>query len=176
MVCALLVSAFCAQAYNLKATVSIEKKSKWRIDIALENNNLDFTAFQMDITLDGDATIVSDNMTTDSLMRNHSLNLLGQDGKYHVTGFNTGSRVLKGKEGPLFSFTIEGKVDSITIDNVFFVKKDGSKVKPYDIIKTAEDDKKTNSSPKEREVVFIKKGKKVYSIDYRGICIRKGSK
>ena len=43
MVCALLVSAFCAQAYNLKATVSIEKKSKWRFDIALENNNLDFT-------------------------------------------------------------------------------------------------------------------------------------
>ena len=176
MACALLVSVCCAQAYNLKATVSIEKKSKWRFDIVLENNNQDFTAFQMDVTLEGDAKIESDNMTTDSLMRHHSLNLSGREGKYHVSGFNMGSRVLKGKEGALFSFTIEGKVESITIDNVFFVRTDCSKVKPYIYAKPSESNKKTYASPKEREVVFIKKGTQSYKIDYRGICIRKGKK
>ena len=176
MACAFLASVCFAQAYNLKATVSIEKKSKWRIDIELENNNQDFTAFQMDVALEGDATIESDNMTADSLMRHHLLNLSGKDGKFHVSGFNMGSRVLKGKEGPLFSFTIEGKVESITIDNVFFVRTDGSKVKPYIYAKPAEGDKKTYASPKEREDVFIKKGTQVYQIDYRGIRIRKGKK
>ena len=176
MACAFLASVCFAQAYNLKATVSIEKKSKWRIDIELENNNQDFTAFQMDITLEGDATIESDNMTTDSLMRRHSLSLMGQDGKYHLTGFSMDSRVLKGKEGPLFSFTVEGKVDSITIDNVFFVRTDCSKVKPYIYTNTSEGDKKTNVGSKEREDVFIKKGTQVCRIDYRGIRIRKGKK
>lgn len=176
LACALFLSVFCAQAYNLKATVSLEKKSKWRFDIEIENNNQDFTAFQLDITLDGEAKLKSGNLTADSLMRHHSLNLSGKDGKYHVSGFNMGSRVLRGKEGRLFSFTIEGKVDSIAIDNVFFVRTDGSKVKPYIYTNTAEGDKKTNASQKEREVVFMKKGTQAYKIDYRGICIRKGKK
>ena len=48
---ALFACAFFVEAYDIVATVSIEGNTKWYFDIELANNDIDFTVFQMDITL-----------------------------------------------------------------------------------------------------------------------------
>ena len=63
-VCLYFATALLAQAYDIAATVFIEGETKWYFDIELANNDIDFTAFQMDITLFGNATLDEENLTT----------------------------------------------------------------------------------------------------------------
>lgn len=179
MVCVLLATALCTHAYTVKATVSVEKKTKWHIEFELENNDEDFTACQMDITLDSDQNLSGNSLKRDSLMRNHKLQLLGQNGHYHLMGYNMDNRILRGKEGALFSFSLEGNVKSLTINNVCFVRKGLTSVAPdapADKTKKGGADKKSQEAQNECETVYIKKGKQVYTIDSRGLCIRYGKK
>ena len=73
---ALFACAFFVKAYDIVATVSIEGNTKWYFDIELANNDIDFTAFQLDITLDSeDAEMKQTNMLRRWLMVDHNIRL-----------------------------------------------------------------------------------------------------
>ena len=162
--CALLACASCAHAYDLVATVSIEEDTKWHFDIGLANNDIDFTAFQLDITLDGDDKIKSEDMESGQLMHRHTLMLATPHGHPRVVGYSLSGELLKGKEGPLFSFSIDSSIKGIIINRIFFIKPDGTKVEAA--VKDVPDGKDAV------EVTYDMKGKQVYTIDRRGIRIR----
>lgn len=172
---AFLACWHCVQAYNLEATISIDEEAKWHIDIDLADNDIDFTAFQFDIILDGEATLERDSIICSDLLKKHSL-LLGtpKDG-YRVFVYNMGNECLKEREGRLLSFTIDGEAEGICIKGITFVKPDGSKVEPDIKAKASGKGMKDSSKLQENEVVYDMKGEKTYKIDRRGICIRSRS-
>lgn len=163
--CTLLLSAFGARAYDLVAIVSMEEETKWHFDIELADNNIDFTAFQLDITLDGDAKLERKDLTSGEIMHRHSLMLAAPQEHYRVMGYSLSGIVFKEQEGPLFSFTIDGDIRGIVIKGISFIKPDGTKVEA-----AAGDDPDAQDAP---EVVYDMKARQVYRIDRRGICIRR---
>jgi len=165
--CAFFAGTHFAQAYELAATVSAWDETRWHFDIELADNDLDFTAFQMDITLDGDATLRRDSIACGSLMLNHSVVLGTPNGHYRIAGYNFGRNCLNGKEGALLSFTVVGDLKGIAIGDITFVTPDGNSMKP-DVNTKAKD----GGEEKANEVVYGKKRKQTYRIDCRGISIR----
>lgn len=161
---ALLAWAFRAQAYELVATVSMDEDEKWHFDIELADNDIDFTAFQLDITLEGDAKLERKDLRSGQIMHRHSLMLAAPQGRYRLMGYSLSGIVFKEKEGPLFSFTLDGDIRGIFISGIFFIKPDGTKVEA-----AAGDDPDAQDAP---EVVYDMKSRQVYRIDRRGICIR----
>ena len=176
-ICAFFGSALCTQAYELVARVSVEDGMRWRFDIELANNDIGFTAFQMDFCLDGEATLRREDMNSGELMYRHSLDLCTPEGCYRVAGYNMGKMLLKGKEGQLFSFTLDTDTKGITIGNITFVEPDGTSVKP-DTCAEASDGKRKHAAELETlpMVTYNMKGEKVYRIDSRGISIRNGKR
>ena len=172
--CTLFAHAFSTQAYELVARVSIEDEARWRFDIELANNDIDFTAFQMDITLDGEAELRRENMNSGELMHKHSLSLGKPKGHYCVMGYNLGNEKLKGKNGPLFSFFIDADAKGIAIDNIIFVKTSGSEARPDTCAEGADADGAGSDQPEVNKVVYDMKSEQTYSIDSRGIIIRNG--
>lgn len=163
--CALLALAFSARAYELVATVSMEEDAKWHFDIELADNDIDFTAFQLELSIDGDAKLKQKDLVPGELLLRHSLMLGKPEGRYSIAGYNLNLKSFAGKEGPLFSFTIDGDVKDITINDLFFVLPDGTKVE------AAAGD---NAEEQEvRTVIYGMNGKQTFRIDRRGICIKK---
>ena len=161
------------QAYNLEATVSIDEEAKWHIDIGLTDNDIDFTAFQFDIILDGEATLERDSFICSSLLKKHTFMLGTPKEGYRVYVYNMSNQCLKGKEGRLLSFVVDGEAKGICIKGIAFVKPDGSRVEPDIKAKFLRKGKKDSSKLQVNEVVYNKKGEKTYKIDRRGISIRK---
>lgn len=171
---ALFAYAFCAQAYELVARVSVEDEARWRFDIELANNDTDFTALQMDITLDDGAKLKQKDISCGDLLIRHSLMLRPVNGRYCLAAYNMGNRLLKERNGLLFSFFIDADVKGIAIDKIIFVKTDGTSQKP-DISPEASDaDGKDSDVPEVQKVVYDMEGEQTYSIDRRGIVIRNG--
>ena len=179
---ALFACTFFVQAYDIVATVSIEGNTKWYFDIELANNDIDFTAFQLDITLDSeDAEMKQTNMLRRWLMVNHNIRLTRLDGHYRVLGYSLSNEVFKTQEGMLFSFELDGDIKGITINKIIFAKPDGTEVeadvynRPLD---RDNDDAISNvtASQKENKVIYNMEGKQVYRIDRRGIYIQNGKK
>lgn len=166
-VCVLFAGTCLAQAYELVATVSVWDESQCHIDIELADNDVGFTAFQMNITLDGDAKLKRDSITSGPLMRDHNLKLNVQNGYYRVMGYNMENRIMHGKEGSLFSFTVVGDLKGISIGGITFVKTNGTGVEPNDCAKDKDADK-------ENEVVYNMQDVQAFPIDRRGISIRRG--
>ena len=164
--CTLLACALCAHAYELVATVGLEEETKWHFDIELANNDIDFTAFQLDITINGDAKLEREDMTSGLLMHNHTLMVAKPEDYYRVAGYSLSCATFKEKEGSLFSFSINGDINGIIINRVFFVKPDGTKVEAA--VNEVSDQQNLN------EVTFDMKDKQTYRIDSRGIYIGNG--
>lgn len=165
--CALLACACCAHAYELVATVSTEEETRWHLDIELADNDIDFAAFQLDITLDGDAKLERKNLKSGPLMHQHTLMLATPQEHYRIVGYNLSGTTFMGKEGLLFSFSIDGDVKGIVIDRFFFIKSDGTKFEAA----PGEDAEGQDAV----EVTYDMKDKQSYRIDRRGISIRKES-
>lgn len=165
--CTLFTCAYLSHAYELVARVSDWDETQCHIEIELAKNDIDFTAFQMDITLDGKAKLKRDSIACGSLLMNHRLMLNKLSGRYRVLCYNMENRTLCGKEGQLFSFTVVGDLEGIAIDGITFVKSDGYGDNP-DV--SDEDDKENG----ENEVVYDAKESQAYRIDCRGISIRRG--
>ena len=179
--CALFASAFFARAYDIMATVSIEGETRWYFDIGLSNNDIDFTAFQLDVTLDGEAELVEGELKTSELIPNHTLMVARPDGHYRVLGFSMSNSSLTGTTGQLFSFAIDGDIKGITINKIIFAKPDGTEVEAdvYEkaLDRTDEDAiADVSAAQKENKVVYDMQGKQVYRIDRRGIYIQNGKK
>lgn len=181
--CALFASVFFAKAYDIVATVSIEGDSKWYFDIELANNDIDFTAFQLDITLDAENVELKDeDMKTDQLLKDHTLMLAQPSGHYRVLAYNMSNKVFKEKEGRLFSFSLDGDIKGITINKIIFAKPDGTEMeadvftRPLDRINDADAIQKVQKDQEANHVIYNMEGKKVYRIDRRGIYIQNGKK
>ena len=184
LACAAFACALCTQAYDIVATVSIEGDTKWYFDIELANNNIDFTAFQMDIALDGEAELKDGDLNSSLLTQRHSLvSALKSKGRnYRVVCYNLENKTFKEKEGPLFSFSTDGDINSVTINKIIFVKPDGTEVEA-DVFTKALDRNGDPDAVKEvsgeqgaSKVIYNLDGKQVYRIDRRGIYIQNGKK
>lgn len=178
--CALFACACCAQAYDIEASVSIAGKDTWFFDIELANNNIDFTAFQVDITLDGDAKLKKKDLTGGELLNGHNIMLATPDGHYRVVGYSLSKAILKKQNGLLFSFIVDGDISGITINKIIFVKPDLTEVEADVFTKPLDRDADAiQEVPAEQEpskVIYDMSGRKVYKIDRRGIYIQNGKK
>ena len=179
--CSLLACAFLAHAYEIVATVSIEGDTKWYFDIELADNDIDFTAFQMDITLDGDVELTSDDLTRSKLAEKHTLMVGKPNGHYRILAYNIDNKALKGTKGELFSFTLDGNIRGITINKIIFSKANGTEVEAKDYIRPLDrdnDDALTDiaADKDQSPVIYNLEGKQVFKIDRRGIYIQNGKK
>jgi len=180
--CALFASVFFARAYDIVATVSIEGDTKWYFDIELANNDIDFTAFQMDVTLDSDLKLSRNDLELGDLAQSHDLLLANQDGHYRVVVYNSENACLKKTVGRLFSFALDGNIKGITINKIIFAKPDGTEVeadvftRPLDRINDADAIQKVQKDQEANHVIYNMEGKQVYRIDRRGIYIQNGKK
>ena len=92
------------------------------------NNDQDYTAFQLDLTLPMGMT-ASDFALTE---RANSLSLLVKDrgnGNVRVLGFSPDLKTIKGNNGALLSFQVEGESE-ILVDNIQLVSPEGLSVCP----------------------------------------------
>lgn len=92
------------------------------------NNDQDYTAFQFDLTLPMGMT-ASDFALTE---RANSLSLLVKDrgnGNVRVLGFSPDLKTIKGNNGALLSFQVEGESE-ILVDNIQLVTPEGLSVCP----------------------------------------------
>ena len=179
--CTLLACVFLTHAYEIEATISIEGDTKWYFDIELVDNDIDFTAFQMDITLDSDVEITTDNLTRSKLAEKHIMLIGKPDGHYRILGYNLQNKALKGTQGELFSLTLDGDIKGITINKIIFSKADGTEVEAKDYIRPLDrdnDDAIAGVAADEdtKPVTYTLDGKQVYRIDRRGIYIQNGKK
>ena len=182
MTCAFAACAFCAQAYDIVATVSIEDETKWYFDIELANNNVDFTAFQLDITIDGDVELKQSDLENCELIPEHKLMLAKPQGHYRVVGYSLSNSSMEQTNGRLFTFTLDGDIKGITINKIIFAKPDGTEVEAVDYTRTLDriNDpdavKDVPTAQKENKVIYNMEGKQVFRIDRRGIYIQNGKK
>ena len=97
------------------------------VDISL-NNDQDYTAFQLDLTLPMGMTASEFALTE----RANSLGLLVKDrgnGMVRVLGFSPDLKTIKGNNGVLLSFHVEGESE-IMVDNIQLVTPEGLSVCP----------------------------------------------
>ena len=178
--CALFGCALCAQAYDIVASVSITGTKTWFFDIELADNNIDFTAFQIDITLDGNAKLQQKDLMSGELLSNHDLVLAAPEGHYRVVGYSTTRAIFKKREGRLFTFAVDGNITGITINKIIFSKSDGTEVEADVFTQplNRDDDaiETVSAEPEINTVTYDMSGKQVYKIDRRGIYIRNGKK
>jgi len=179
--CALFACALCAKAYDIETTVYMENDTKWCFDIALANNDIAFTAFQLDITLEGDVVLKQENLAPGLLMIDHRMMLANPHGHYRVLAYSVSNTNLKATEGQLFSFSVEGDLTGITINKIVFSKSDGTSV-DADVytspLNSADEDAAKNIAADKdvQKAIYNMEGKQVYKIDRRGICIQKEKK
>lgn len=177
--CAFLVCASFAQAYDIEATVYVDGETKWYFDIELANNTVDFVAFQLDITLDGDGTLKKEDMFASKLLDKHRLMLASVDGHYRVVAYSTSNAKLKNREGKLFSFNLDGDFTGITINKIIFSKPDGTEVEA-DVynrpLNRSDEDAIKDVRLEPNKVIYDMGGRQVYKIDRRGIYIQNGKK
>ena len=113
-----------ASAYQVSVSMLQVNDSTWKFNICLDENNLDFTAFQMDVALEGEAVVPEESLACDTLMSNHQLMLGTPKGKYRIVGFSPSSTSFNNQNGSLMSFTVKGNPSTISIDNILFVEPD----------------------------------------------------
>ena len=180
--CTLLASSLCAQAYGVVAAVSIEDETKWYFDIELADNDLDFTAFQLDITLEGDVELSSSDLIKSALIPEHTLRIAKLGKNYRVLGYSLTNNVLSSQNGQLFSFTLDGDIKGITINKIIFAKPDGTEVEAaiYEkaLDRNSDEDavREVPASQEVNKVIYNMEGRQVYNIDRRGIYIQNGKK
>lgn len=83
---------------------------------------MDFTAFQMDVALEGEADVPEASLTCDSLLSNHDLMLGTPKGKFRIIAFSKSSTPFKSQNGSLMSFTVKGNPSTVSIDKILFVE------------------------------------------------------
>lgn len=125
-----LLLAQAADAYNVEATVRPLANNTWELAIQLCDNDIDLTAFQLDLAMEGDVTFSEKQMSCSTIMSNHALGLGSIDGHYRVVGYSEGNTSFSSREGSLFKFTIAGDFTSLVISNIVFADEDCKEYTP----------------------------------------------
>lgn len=146
--CVMLLMAQVVSAYEVAVLMSQVNDSTWTFNICLEENDLDFTAFQMDIALEGEADVPEESLTCNTLLSNHHLMLGTPQGKYRIIGYSPASTTFESQNGKLMSFTVKGNPSTISIDKILFVEANATSHPATDVTAiTVEDPTAINSVP-----------------------------
>jgi len=124
--CLLLLMVQAANAYEVSVSMFQVNDSTWTFNVGLDGNDVDFTAFQMDIALEGEASVPEEGMVCDTLLSNHNLVLGTPEGKYRIIAFSTASTAFKSQNGNLLSFKVKGNPSTISIDKIIFAEPDAT--------------------------------------------------
>lgn len=138
--CMMLLTAQFASAYQVAVSMLQENDSTWTFNVCLEENDLDFTAFQMDVTLEGEAALPEESLVCDTLMGDHQLMLGTPSGKYRIVGFSKTSTPFKGQNGSLLTFTVKGNPSTISINKIQFVEPDATAHPATDLVAVTVED------------------------------------
>jgi hypothetical protein len=134
----LLVQA--ANAYEVSVTMFQVNDSTWNFNVCLGENDMDFTAFQMDIALEGEAAVPETGLSCDTLLCNHNLMLGAPEGKHRIIAYSTDSTPFKSQNGKLLSFIVKGSPRTISIDNILFAEPDATLHAAADVTAVAVED------------------------------------
>lgn len=122
-----------ASAYVVSVSMLQVNDSTWNFNVCLGENNLDFTAFQMDVAFEGEALVPETSLACDTLLCNHNLMLGTPKDKYRIIAYSTDSTPFKSQNGSLLSFTVKGTPSTISIDKILFVEADATSHPATDI-------------------------------------------
>ena len=124
--CMLLLMVQVASAYEVSVSMSQVNDSTWNFNVCLGENDLDFTAFQMDVALEGEADVPEAGLVCDTLLCNHNLMMGTPEGKHRIIAYSTASTPFKSQNGSLLSFTVKGNPSTISIDKILFAEADAT--------------------------------------------------
>jgi hypothetical protein len=161
----LFLTVHIANAYEVSVTMIQMNDSTWNFNISLGENDLDFTAFQMDIALEGEAEVPEAGLACDTLLSNHNVMLGAPEGKHRIIAFSTASTPFKSQNGKLLSFLVKGNPSTISIDNILFAEADATPHAAADVIAVTVEDATAitgvASSDKKTEGAYDLSGRKV---------------
>lgn len=129
----MLLMAQMACAYEVSVTMSQENDSTWLFNVGLDGNEMDFTAFQMDIAFEGEAEVPEAGLACDTLLCNHNLMMGAPEGKHRIIAYSTASTPFKSQNGNLLSFKVKGNPSTISIDKIMFVEPDATAHQAEDV-------------------------------------------
>lgn len=115
-----------ANAYEVSVTMLQVNDSTWNFNVSLSENDMDFTAFQMDVALEGEADVPEASLVCDTLLSNHKLMLGTPKDKFRIVAYSTENTSFKNLNGSLLTFTVKGSPSTISIDNILFSEPDAT--------------------------------------------------
>lgn len=178
--CMMLLMVQAASAYQVSVTMVQVNDSTWKFNVGLEENDLDFTAFQMDVALEGEAIVPEAGLACDTLMNNHQLMLGTPTGKYRIIGYSTASTAFKSQNGNLMSFTVKGNPSTISVDKILFAEADATEHPATDLIAvTVEDPTAINgvsANVKPSDATYDMSGRKVTRLKNGAVFVIDGQK
>lgn len=124
--CMLLLMVQAASAIEVSVLMIQVNDSTWNFNVCLGENDQDFTAFQMDVALEGDALVPEASLSRDTLLSDHNIMLGTPKGKYRIVAYSINSTTFKSQNGSLLSFMVNGNPSSVSIDNIMFVEPDAT--------------------------------------------------
>ncbi len=171
-------------AFDISATVDMPEENTWELTIELSGKDADFCAFQFDVMLDGSGVVDGEQVTAGPVCGSHRLALgcLEGQGHYRIVGYNMQNAPFDEQEGTVVRFRVTGALSGIAINRILFSKSDGTEVEASDYAKSIDRNDyedgivRVATDRKERVVTYNMAGQQVYTIDRRGIYIRKGKK
>ena len=124
--CLLLLLVQVASAYEVSVSMLQMNDSTWTFNVCLGENDMDFTAFQMDVALEGEALVPEEGLVCDTLLTNHNLMLGTPQDRYRIIAYSTATTPFKSQNGNLLSFTVKGNPSTVSIDKIMFVEPDAT--------------------------------------------------
>lgn len=178
--CMLLLMVQVASAYEVSVSMVQVNDSTWNFNVCIGENNVDFTAFQMDVALEGEALVPEKSLACDTLLCNHNLMLGTPKDKYRIIAYSTNSTSFKSQNGSLMSFTVKGNPSTISIDKILFVEADATSHPAEDVTAiTVEDPTAITgiaSSGKKTEGAYDLTGRKVTHLKNGAVFVIDGKK
>lgn len=180
----LLLMVQVASAYQVSVSMVQVNDSIWKFNVCLEENDVDFTAFQMDVALEGDAVVPEEGLVCDTLMSNHQLMLGTPAGKYRIIGYSTATTTFQNQNGSLMSFIVKGNPTAISINKILFAEANATSHPATDLVAVTVEDptaingvsatvKTTNAAYDlgGRKVTHLKNGA-IFVIDGKKVLVR----
>ncbi len=178
--CMMLLMIQAAGAYEVSVSMIQVNDSTWNFNVGLDGNDVDFTAFQMDVALEGEADVPESGLVCDSLLCNHNLMLGTPQNKYRIIAYSNASTPFKSQNGNLLTFTVKGNPSTISIDKIIFVEPDATPHQAMDLTAvTVEDPTAINGvsgAVKTAGSAFDMAGRKVTHLKNNAVFVLDGKK
>ena len=178
--CMMLLMIQAAGAYEVSVSMLQVNDSTWKFNVGLDGNDVDFTAFQMDVALEGEAEVPETDMVCDSLLGNHKLMLGTPKDKYRIIAYSNATTPFKSQNGSLLTFTVKGNPSTISIDKIIFVEPDATPHTATDLTAITVEDptavKGVSATGKAADAAFDIAGRKVIHLKNNAVFVLDGKK